>query len=58
MTANELLSYYFNTWLESGCECSFSSWVESDGDFQAKHIDESQELEFSTLYHKALENFK
>ena len=45
MTANELLNYYF------------SSWVEEDGEYQAEHLDESEEMEFSTLYQKVLDNF-
>lgn len=57
MTAKELLNYYFNEWIENGCECSFSSWAENDGEFQAEHLDESEETEFSTLYQKVLDNF-
>ena len=33
------------------------SWVEEDGEFQAKNLDESEEMEFSTLYQKVLDNF-
>lgn len=57
MKAKELLNYYFNSWIEAGCDCSFSSWVEEDGEFQAKNLDESEEMEFSTLYQKVLDNF-
>lgn len=57
MKARELLNYYFNSWIENGCECSFSSWVENDGEYQAEHLDESDETEFGTLYQKVLDNF-
>lgn len=58
MTAKELLNYYWKTWIEyseDGGGNTFKEWVEADGEFQAKYLDEGEEMKFSEMYHKIVD---
>lgn len=58
MKAKELIDYYWNTWkeeMENGGGCTFKEWVEADGEYQSKYLDDGEEIEFSERFHNMID---